>query len=300
VWRRIASRRRSVALAAPVALLLLVPLYGVAEKLSSGGLVALDPSRSLGTWAGDLSGFFPEYQFLSLHSASLWPLAAIAMLGFAYLALRDRPRQLRFGILAVLALGALAALDFRLRSHGYYFHFKVLAFVAPLLVVCAAAGIARLRWRGASWVLLGLFALIAMGGAIDETRATFDETPKTMLQLRAWSREIPRAASVRLDLAPGAQLWAQYMLHDHKTCAQLPLLGTEYPRVAYSSKADYALVSVGPNASPEPPLNPPYGAVGPPVFRNQDFALYRLSPTLPGLDTCSQRKVETVTSVSVS
>jgi hypothetical protein len=36
------------------------------------------------------------------------------------------------------------------------------------------------------------------------------------------------------------------------------------------------------------------------VLRNQDFALYRLSPTLPGLDTCSQRKVETVTSVSVS
>jgi hypothetical protein len=200
----------------------------------------------------------------------------------------------------VLALGALAALDFRLRRYGYYFHFKVLAFVAPLLVVCAAAGIARLRRPGASWLLLGLFALIAMGGAIDETRATFDETPKTMLQLRAWSREIPRAASVRLDLAPGAQLWAQYMLHDHKTCAQLPLLGTEYPRVEYSSKADYALVSVGSNASREPPLNPPYGAVGPPVFRNQDFALYRLSPALPGLDTCSQRKVETVTSVSVS
>jgi hypothetical protein len=300
LWRRIASRRRSLALAAPVALLLLVPLYGVAEKLSSGGLVVLDPSRSLGTWGGDLVGFFPEYQFLSLDSGDIWPLLAVLMVGFTYSALRDRPRELRFGILAVLALGALAALDFRLRTYGYYFHFKVLAFTAPLLVVCAAAGVAKLRWRGVPWLVLGVFALSALGGAYGETRNTYDQTSQTLLELRKWSHEIPPGASVRLDVTAASQLWTQYMLSDHRTCAQLPLFGTDYPRVVYSRKADYALVSVASKFSTEPPLNPPYGAVGPPVLRNTDFALYRLSPSLPGPDTCSQRLVETVTSVPLS
>jgi hypothetical protein len=291
---------RWLALALLAALALAVPVVGVAEKLISGGIVVLDPNRSLGTWGGDLTSFFPEYEFLSLKSATLWPLATVAMVAFAYLAVRERPRELRFGIFAVLAIGALAALDFRLRSYGYYFHFKVLAFIAPLLVVCAAVGISRLPWRGAAWVILGGFALLASGGALNEAKITFDQTPKTLLALRDWSRAIPRGASVRLDMAGGNQLWAGYMLAAHRTCAQLPLLYTDYPHVAYSAKADYALVKAGFKYGIEPVLNPPFGAIGPPVFRNEDYALYRLTPSLPGKDSCSQRLVQTVTSVPLS
>jgi hypothetical protein len=300
VWRRVWGRRRGLLWAIPVALALAIPVYGVGQKLVSGAVVVFDPHHSLLTWGGDLLAFIPEYQFLSLGGSFLWPLAAAAMAGFAYFGLRDRPRELRIGVFAVLVVGALAALDFRLRTYGWYFEFKILAFVAPLLVVCAAAGISRLRWRWLAWVLLGGFAFAASTGALAETRTTYDQTPKALLQLQSWSHSLPRAASIRLDITPGAQLWAQYMLAGHPICSELPLLGTSYPHVTFSTKADYALVEVGPPGSPAPRLNPPYGAVGHPVFENASYALYRLSPTLSGRDTCARETVQTVTSVALS
>jgi len=300
IWRRVLRSRRALLLAIPIALALAIPVYGVGEKLISGTLVVLEPGRSLATWGGDLLAFIPTYQFFSLGSSTLWPLAAVAMVGLAYYGLRDRPRELRIGVFAVIALAALAALDFRLRTDGWYFEFKVLAFVAPLLVVCAAAGISRLRPPGVAWVLLAAFAFTAASGALDETSTTYDQTPKALLQLRVWSRALPRDDSIRLDITPGAQLWAQYMLAGHPTCSELPLLGTNYPHVAFSVKADYALIEVAPTDSPEPRLNPPYGSVGGPVFENDSYALYRLSPSLPGRDTCTRRTVETVTSVPLT
>lgn len=303
IWRRVWGSRRGLLWAIPIALALAIPVYGVGQKLVSGAVVVFDPSYSLGTWGGDLIAFIPEYQFLSLGgglAASVWPFAALAMAAFAYFGLRDRPRELRIGIFAVIAVGALAALDFRLRTDGWYFEFKILAFVAPLLVVCAAAGISRLRFPGVAWVLLGAFAWTASNGALAETSTTFDQTPKTLLQLQAWSRAVPREDSIRLDITPGAQLWAHYMFAGHPTCSELPLLGTSYPHVSFSTNADYALVQVGPPQSPAPRLNPPYGAVGPPVFQNADYALYRLSPTLPGRDTCTRETVQTIISVPLS
>lgn len=300
IWRRVWSGRRALLWMIPLVLILAIPVYGVGQKLLSGAVVVFDPHHSLLTWGGDLLAFIPEYQFLSLGGATLWPLAAVAMAGFAYYGLRDRPRELRIGIFAVIAIGGLAAFDFRLRKYGWYFEFKVLAFVAPLLVVCAAAGISRLPWRGAAWVLLGAFALTASSGALAEMSATYDQTPRALLQLKAWSHALPRDDSIRLDITPGAQLWAQYMLAGHPACSELPLLGTSYPHVTFSTKADYALVEVGPARSPAPRLTPPYGAVGPPVFENADYALYRLSPALPGRDTCARETVQTVTSVPLS
>ena len=60
------------------------------------------------------------------------------------------------------------------------------------------------------------------------------------------------------------------------------------------------VIEVAPTDSPEPRLNPPYGSVGGPVFENDSYALYRLSPSLPGRDTCTRRTVETVTSVPLT
>jgi hypothetical protein len=300
IARRVWTRRRALILAVPVVLLLAIPAYGVGQKLISGAVVVLVPGHSLGTWGGDLLAFIPTYEFFSLGQAGLWPWAVVAMVGFALYALRDRPRAFAVGIVTVLAVSALAAVDFRLRTYGWYFEFKILAFVAPLLIVCAAVGISRLRWPVLAWVLLGLFALTASQGALNETSTTYDQTPKDLLQLQAWSHALPRSESVRFDITPGAQLWAQYMFAGHPTCSELPLLGTSYPHVTFSLKADYALVQVAAAGSPEPHINPPYGAVGGPVFENASYALYRLGPSVPGTDTCTRRTVQTVLSVALS
>jgi len=300
IWRRVWHSRRLLLLAVPIAVALAIPVYGVGEKLLSGAFVVLDPSRSLVTWGGDLLAFIPTYEFFSLGQSTLWQLAVVVMVGFAYYGLRDRPRELRIGVIAVLTIGALAALEFRLRTYGWYFEFKLLAFLAPLLIVCAAAGISRLRGPGLAWLVLGAFALTAASGALAETRTTFDQTPKSLLALQSWSRAVPRNDSIRLDITPGAELWAQYMFAGHPTCSALPLLGTSYPHVVFSDKADYALVEVGPAASPEPHLIAPYGSVGGPVFENANYALYKLSSTLPGRDTCVRGTVQTVTSVPLS
>ena len=69
------------------------------------------------------------------------------------LALRRAPRDIRWGLGGIVAFGVLAALYFRPREYGWYFHFKALAFVAPLVVAVAAVGLARLQagqWVGAS------------------------------------------------------------------------------------------------------------------------------------------------------
>jgi len=300
IRRRIWSSRRALWLAIPIAVALAIPVYGVGEKLASGAVVVLLPGHSLGTWGGDLLAFIPPYEFFSLGTSYHWQLAVAVMLGFAYLALRNGPRELRIGIFVVFAVGGLAALDFSARTYGWYFEFKVLAFVAPLLVVCAAAGISRVRGPGVAWLMLGVFALTASNAALAETKKTFDQTPTTLLALQTWSRALPRGDSIRLDITPGEQLWAQDRFAGHPTCSELPLLGTSYPHVAFSVKADYALVEVGPTISPAPPLTAPYGSVGPPVFLNSDYALYKLSPSLPGRDTCARGTVQTVTSVPLS
>ena len=297
---RLLRGRRALWLAIPIAAAFAIPVYGVGEKLISGGVVLLVPGHSLLTWGGDLLAFIPTYEFFSLGGSTLWQLAVAVMVAFAFYALRDRPRELRIGVFGLLAVAALAAIDFRSRTYGWYFEFKILAFVAPLLVVCAAAGISLLRPRAVAWVLLGAFALTASSAALAETSTTYDQTPKALLALRTWSRALPRDDSIRLDITPGAQLWAQYMFAGHPTCSELPLLGTSYPHVTFSAKADYALVEVGPAKSPAPRLDPPYGSVGPPVFANSDYALYKLSPSLPGRDTCARGTLQTVTSVPLS
>ena len=273
--------------------LLLTPLWGVYEKFEGAMQLLIAPSYSLELWGGDLEDWYPEQDFFAIGIESGWWLALLVILGFAAAELRRLPRPAAAGLLTIIGIGAVIAIEMRLRDYGWYFHFKILAFIGPLIVVLAAVSIARLRGSG-KWlrrtanVLLLVWISWAISGAREETTNTFDEIPRTVMELRDFSDRLPAGTSLRLDMQPGAQLWAQYMLADHPTCSQRPLSDTAYPHPPLSRGADYAVVRF---------LRRPFDAVGGPVLRNKEFRVYRLKPGLPGGDRCSQRMVQTVSRI---
>ncbi len=281
--------RRRLLWLVPVVVLLAGPLNGVFEKLDTAQRLVL-LNQSLRTWGGDLTKFFPERFFLGIEDSGAAVLAIPLMALGVFLALRRAPRDVRWGLGAVLAFGLVAALYFRLREYGYYFHFKALAFIAPIAVTAAIVGLAKLRrpWMG---VLAVVFLLGAFReGAAQEVAGTFDQLPKSLLELKRLDARLPPGASVRLDMtADGSQLWAGYMLSGQPLCSQRPLIGTSYPHVPISRAADYVLV--------EDDLRKPFDAVGPAVMTLDRYVLYRMRPGLPGGDRCSRRMVQTVQSV---
>jgi hypothetical protein len=283
-WR--ALRRQSRWVRWPLAVVgvfLLVPIWGVVEKLTQGTQMLVDPRNSLEQWGGDLVGFFDERMFFAVHATPVWPAAVAAIVAVALWELRRLPRELFAALVSIVAVAALIAGSMRLREYGWYFHFKVLAFVAPLVVVAAAVGLSRLRRWGT--VLLVVWIASATADARDEVAGTFDQLPRTTVELRDWAAALPPDASIRLDMQPGAQLWAAYMLHERRLCSQRPLSETSYPHVPLSRAADYVVVRR---------LQRPFDAEGGPLRRNSEFTLYRLRPGLPGGDRCSQEMVQTV------
>jgi hypothetical protein len=284
----------------PLGLALAVPVYGVLEKLGTGLNVALNPSYSLRRWAGDLPDFVPEHQFFALSFSFGWWLAVAAMVGLAAFVLARLPRALALGLGAMLGSFLLAGLWFELRDDGQYFQFKALAFAAPLLIVCAVAGAARLRdlgprtgWAGVA--LIALLLLSAQASARQEVSVTTHSLPAATIELRDWAEELPDDASIRLDILPGSQLWAAYMLSERRVCSATPLLETQYPHVRISRKADYILVddSVRTALGRDRPVD----GVGTPLLRNDQFELWRASPDIPGREDCSRDVVETVTRI---
>jgi hypothetical protein len=270
----------------PLFLMLIIPLQGVLEKTAASTRV-LAPGYSLVNWGGDLTHFFPERFFLGIDDAGgalfALPLFAVGL----FIALRSARRDVRWGIGAVVAFGVLAALFFRPREYGWYFHYKALAFVGPLVVTAAAVGLSRLRWRWAGVVALVLLIGVTRNGAAHELGQTFDQLPKSMLELKSLDRQLPPTASIRLDIpADGRMLWAGNMLSGQPLCSQRPLLNTSYPHVEISRAADYVLV--------DKDWRKPFDAVGPPVRELDRYFLYRLPSNLPGGDRCSRKMELTV------
>ena len=272
----------------PLFLLLVAPLQGVLEKTAASTRV-LAPGYSLANWGGDLTHFFPERFFLGLDQASdaviAVPLIALGLL----LALRRAPRDVRWGLGAIVAFGVFAALFFRPREYGWYFHYKALAFVAPLVVAAAAVGLAKLRWQWVSVVSLLLLIGMTRNGAAHEIGTTFDQLPKSMLELKQVGARLPNDASIRLDVpADGRMLWMGNMLADQPLCSQRPLLNTSYPHVPISRAADYVLV--------DDTWRKPFDAVGPALMTLDRYQLFRLKPGLDPAhgDRCSRKMVLTV------
>jgi hypothetical protein len=267
---------------------LLVPAWGVFEKIYGAFHVAFNANQSLELWGGDVSGYFPERQFFGIVDVQAWWLLLLGIVAAAVWQLRRAPRPVAWGLLALFAAAALLAGEMRLREFGWYFHFKILAFVAPLVIVAAVVAL-----RGAGrWgiVALCVWGFWVVAEAREELRSTFDELPRTMLDLREWSTLVPAEASIRLDVQPDKQPWPAYLLHAHPLCSQRPLHNTAYPHVQVSRAADYVLARGGKR---------PFDAQGRAIAFNEEFALFELRDDLPGGDRCSRAMVQTVTGVSL-
>ena len=186
--------------------------------------------------------------------------------------------------------GLFFADQFKHRDYGFYFHFKIMAFVGPLIVVLAAVALARHRRAGTA--ILGLWLAGALVAAAQELKVTNYQLSQDTVELRGWAAGLPEGASIRLDMWPPRQLWAQYMLAARPPCSQTPLLNTDYPRVPTSRKADYIVVASG--------RRRPADALGPPVRRNGAWVLYRMDPRVPGPENCSQRMIQRVEQITIS
>ncbi len=283
---RMRSRKDLIWIVPLLLLLLSGPVKGVFEKAGSV-MSLLNYGGSLANWGGDLPGFIPERYFLGLGDAGATAIAlALLMLGLV-LGLRRAPRDVRWGLGIVLVFGVLAALFFRPREYGWYFHFKALAFVAPIGIAVAAVGLSRFRYAWVSAIALILVIGAARTSAADEIGQTFDQLPKSLLELRSVDAKLPPDASLRLDIpADGRMLWAGIMLGGQPLCSQKPVLETSYPHVAVSRAADYVLV--------DDDWRTPFDAVGAPVMTLDRYRVFRLRPGLPGGDRCSREMVQNV------
>ncbi|MFP5361147.1 MAG: hypothetical protein ACLGI5_00280 [Thermoleophilia bacterium] len=279
--------RRDLLWIVPLLLLLLAgPVKGVFEKAGSV-LHLLNYGGSLANWGGDLPGFIPERYFLGLGDEAATAAALALLIAGLGLGLRRAPRDVRWGLGIVLVFGVLAALFFRPRDYGWYFHFKALAFVAPIGIAIAAVGLSRFRHAWVSAVALILLLGAARTGAADEIGQTFDQLPKSLLELRSVDARLPPDASLRLDMpADGRQLWAGILIGGQPLCSQKPVMETSYPHVPVSRAADFVLV--------DDDWRKPFDAVGPPLMTLDRYQLFRLRPGLAGGDRCSRRMVQNV------
>ena len=271
----------------PLGVLLSFPLLGILEKvLASFNVLAY--RKSLRNWGGDLTGYFPEGWFFGVDTG-ITAVIAFALLVTGLLnALRRAPRDIRWGLGAVVAFGIGAAMYFHTLDYGWYFHFKTLAFVAPIAVAVAVVGLSHL-WRPWMSVIALLFVLaVARDSGGHEIAGTFDQLSRSTLELKRVHAALPQGSSLRLDMNPdGRMLWAGYLLSGQRLCSQRPVLDTDYPHLPISRAADYVLV--------DRDLRKPSDAVGPLVTRVTSYDVYRLRPNLPGGDRCSLRMVQTVT-----
>ena len=267
----------------PLVVLLAVPAVGVVQK-AIGAAKVLAPGSSLQAWGGDLPGFIPFNYFLSLPGSLIFLPLTIAVFALAAYGLSRSSRSLAWGLGGLFVIGVLLAVYLRHRPYGYYFHFKLLAFIGPLVMAIAAVGAARLRRWGA--VALAVLGIATAGSLVAEIGDTGSQLPQATIELASWTKSLPRGASVRLDMWPPLQLWAAYFMASHPLCSQLPLLDTDYPHVPVSRKADYIVATVA--------TGRPADAIGRALRTNSGFRLYRENPAVPGPSVCSQRRVDRI------
>ena len=285
------QRALAIVAAIPVGLLLLVLCLGVVEK-GLRGFQALIPTTTLAGWRGD-SPDYPLANYFGMPDVPvLGVLLVAAVCGAAAYGLQGLRRHEQAGLVAMFVGAALLAASFALREFGEYFLFKTLAFLGPIVAIAAVVGLARLaaqRTRAlsaAGAVGLAALAIAFVWGTRDEIEPFPMQVTPEIFALRDWPERLPQNASIRLDVPPtGEQLWVAYMLHERPLSSLVPVVGTSYPALHRSHKADYVVVAKG---IPRPP-----GAAPEPVLRNGHYRLYRLRG-VPGVDRSSRGRIQPV------
>ncbi|MGI8749109.1 MAG: hypothetical protein ACR2J6_00900 [Thermoleophilaceae bacterium] len=286
--------RRSLLLWVPLALLagpaVLVVARGVIKKSGSAAGLLLS-GGNLGPWRGDLV-HFPGPGFYLGPPGVTGYVAGAALIVIAFLGLRRSPPTARAALGVAVGGGLALGLYFRLRSYGEYFDLKVLAFTAPLLLMTAAPWLANRAQRagatGRRVAIAGVVVLLALQveGMRQETARTGLQVDRETSVLRDVARRLP-PGSIRLDIKPdGNQLWAGYYLSERPLSSLLPIVNTTYPHVPYGRRARYILADRRVRLQPWP------DSVGPPLWENRLYRLYRMKPATPGPDYSSRRMVD--------
>lgn len=282
-----------------VAIVVAVPVVavlvrGIFEKVVPA-LDALRPGGDLSGWSGGtVLPYLPFGRFygIELHSPVLEGLALAGLLAATVLGLRRARPEVAWGLGVLFAGAVLSGLYLRVHGQGELFWFKDLGFAGPLILVTAIAGLASLRGRRALRVVgAAALALLVVGlydGTRREVAGTYELGSHNVLQIARWDKRIPASETIRIDVPPGSwQLWSWYLLERHRVSASQPL-GGFFPHPPLGFHADLALVQ-----SPTVPTD----SVGPPLFSNPDYAIYRLRHT-PGPDTSSRALVYDVKKIT--
>jgi hypothetical protein len=273
-----------------------VLVRGFVEKAVSA-LDVLLPGTNLANWSGPALPYLPGPFFFGMPGVGAIDYLGVGAVGvLALLGLRRvRPDvRMPLGVMAVAA--ALVGVYFRLRGQGQLFYFKDLAFLGPYVLMLALVGLSALitsrRWAlvAAGVAGVGAALVIVPIGASQEIDQTYAQATPQVLQLAGWDRTLPRGATVRLDVPPsGWQLWAAYMLHDHPLSALAPL-GGFFPHPPLGRKADYVITF-----RPQPR---PADAFGRPLYRNSQYELWRMRPSVPGPDVSHRGLIWDVTKIT--
>ncbi len=280
--------------AVPVAAVL---VRGFVEKVLSA-LDVLLPGTNLANWSGTALPYLPAPGFVGIPGQGVGAYLGLAVVcGLAVLGLKRVREELRWAIGVMAVVTALVGAYFRLRGQGQLFYFKDLAFLGPYVLILALVGLAALlsaRRRplmiAAAAATTALLVILPIGTGY-EIDNTFDQATRSVLDLSSWDHAVPRSASIRIDIPPlGWQLWAAYMLHDHRLSALTPL-GGFFPHPPFGRKADYILTFRALQGTP-------VDAVGQPQLQNAEFELWRMNPRVPGPDTSRLGLIWDVTKIT--
>lgn len=284
-------RSRSWAVGVLTLVVLAPAVAGAALKLAQGVRQLFSSGSAL--WGGDIIHPLALGAFVGTPGGIVAALLVLVVAGAGLFGVRlpgratmpGLPRRSALALGGSIALLCLLDLRFRLDAHGAYMDFKHLSFLGLLVLTVAGAGLARFTERR-SVTAIAAAAALALGWAIAalpqahrEMLASQTQVDPELFAVRRWADALPRGASVRVDVpGSGLQLWAVYMLGSHPVDAPAPLLYTTYAHAVYGLRADYALslryVAGAGGAVHDAPR--PLFAVGPPLHRNDQFALWRI------------------------
>jgi hypothetical protein len=224
--------------------LLALPLWATLDKTTEGIRQLFDLHANL--WGGDIFSFLPFSDFVGTGGGVVGALAVLVVAGAAVARLLTRREAI--ALAAVLAICALFDVRLRLADRGQYMDLKHLGFVGAVVLALAAAGaialvLSRKRLGVAAGLALGAAWLVVAAGRIDDVaHGTPEQVTADMILLRQWSRDLPKGASVRVDIPPsGNQLWVQYFLSAHPLTSLHPVEQTTYAHMPAGLIADYVL-----------------------------------------------------------